>query len=89
MAIIEIAGEIGEEGVEVIDPNIGGTAEFDWGSVRLTPALAHLDDAQGHGQHAGRAWSSSSATSGSTTWATPRCSATSRCPSAAATSTWR
>jgi L-ascorbate metabolism protein UlaG (beta-lactamase superfamily) len=38
VAITEIAGEIGEEGVEVVDTNIGGTAEFDWGSVRLTPA---------------------------------------------------
>ena len=37
-AITEIAGEIGEEGVEVVDCNLGGTAEFDWGSVRLTPA---------------------------------------------------
>lgn len=38
MAITEIAGEIGEEGVAVVDCNLGGTAEFDWGSVRLTPA---------------------------------------------------
>jgi L-ascorbate metabolism protein UlaG (beta-lactamase superfamily) len=38
VAITEIAGEIGEEGVEVVDTNLGGTAEFDWGSVRLTPA---------------------------------------------------
>jgi L-ascorbate metabolism protein UlaG (beta-lactamase superfamily) len=38
VAITEIAGEIGEEGVEVIDTNLGGTAEFDWGSVRLVPA---------------------------------------------------
>jgi L-ascorbate metabolism protein UlaG (beta-lactamase superfamily) len=39
VAITEIAGEIGEEGVETIDTNLGGTAEFDWGSVRLVPAL--------------------------------------------------
>jgi len=38
VAITEIAGEIGEEGVEAIDVNLGGTAEFDWGTVRLTPA---------------------------------------------------
>jgi L-ascorbate metabolism protein UlaG (beta-lactamase superfamily) len=38
VAITEIAGEIGEERVEVIDTNLGGTAEFDWGSVRLVPA---------------------------------------------------
>ena len=37
-AITEIADEIGEEGVEVVDCNLGGTAEFDWGTVRLTPA---------------------------------------------------
>jgi L-ascorbate metabolism protein UlaG (beta-lactamase superfamily) len=38
VAITEIAGEIGEEGIDAIDVNLGGTAEFDWGSVRLTPA---------------------------------------------------
>jgi L-ascorbate metabolism protein UlaG (beta-lactamase superfamily) len=38
VAITEIAGEIAEEGVETIDTNLGGTAEFDWGTVRLTPA---------------------------------------------------
>jgi L-ascorbate metabolism protein UlaG (beta-lactamase superfamily) len=38
VAIVELAGEIGEEGVQTFDPNIGGTVEFDWGSVRLTPA---------------------------------------------------
>ena len=38
VAITEIAGEIGEEGIEVVDCNLGGTAELDWASVRLTPA---------------------------------------------------
>jgi L-ascorbate metabolism protein UlaG (beta-lactamase superfamily) len=38
VAITEIAGEIGEEGVDVRDCNLGGTAKFDWGSVRLVPA---------------------------------------------------
>jgi L-ascorbate metabolism protein UlaG (beta-lactamase superfamily) len=38
VAIVELAGEIGEEGVEVYDPNLGGTVRFDWGSVRLVPA---------------------------------------------------
>ncbi len=37
-AITEVAGEIGEEGVEVIDTNLGGTASYVWGSVRLVPA---------------------------------------------------
>ena len=38
VTIVEIAKEIGDEGVEVFDPNIGGTVTFDWGWVRLTPA---------------------------------------------------
>jgi L-ascorbate metabolism protein UlaG (beta-lactamase superfamily) len=38
VAITEIAGEISEEGIEAIDINLGGTAEFDWGSARLVPA---------------------------------------------------
>jgi L-ascorbate metabolism protein UlaG (beta-lactamase superfamily) len=38
VAIVELAGEIGEEGVEVHDPNLGGTVRFDWGSVKLVPA---------------------------------------------------
>lgn len=37
-AIVELANEIGGEGVEVFDPNLGGTIEFDWGWVRLVPA---------------------------------------------------
>jgi L-ascorbate metabolism protein UlaG (beta-lactamase superfamily) len=39
VAITEIAGEIAEEGIEVNDVNIGGTAVFDWGSVQLTQAF--------------------------------------------------
>jgi L-ascorbate metabolism protein UlaG (beta-lactamase superfamily) len=40
VAITEIGDELNEEdGVEAFDPNIGGTVEFDWGSVRLTPAF--------------------------------------------------
>jgi L-ascorbate metabolism protein UlaG (beta-lactamase superfamily) len=39
VAIVEIATELGESGVENIsDPNIGGTVEFDGVWVRLTPA---------------------------------------------------
>jgi len=39
VAITEVAGEIGEEGVEnVFDPNLGGTVEFAWGWVKLVPA---------------------------------------------------
>ena len=38
VAIVELANELSEEGVEAIDPNLGGTVEFDWGWVRLVPA---------------------------------------------------
>ncbi len=39
-AIVELASEIAGEGVEdVADPNLGGTVSFDWGSVKLVPAL--------------------------------------------------
>jgi L-ascorbate metabolism protein UlaG (beta-lactamase superfamily) len=38
MAIVELAGEIGEEGVQAFDPNLGGTVEFDWGWAKLVPA---------------------------------------------------
>ena len=38
VAIVELAHEIGEEGVEVHDPNLGGTVRFDWGWVKLVPA---------------------------------------------------
>lgn len=39
VAIVELANELGAQGVEnVADPNIGGTVEFDGGWVRLTPA---------------------------------------------------
>jgi L-ascorbate metabolism protein UlaG (beta-lactamase superfamily) len=39
VAIVELADELSESGVEnVIDPNIGGTADLGWVSVRLTPA---------------------------------------------------
>jgi L-ascorbate metabolism protein UlaG (beta-lactamase superfamily) len=41
VAIVELAGEISEDlgGDNVVfDPNIGGTVELGWGSVRLTPA---------------------------------------------------
>ena len=37
-AIVELANEIGEDGVDVFDPNLGGTVKFDWGWVKLVPA---------------------------------------------------
>jgi L-ascorbate metabolism protein UlaG (beta-lactamase superfamily) len=39
VAIVELAEELTESGVEnVIDPNIGGTADLGWLTARLTPA---------------------------------------------------
>jgi L-ascorbate metabolism protein UlaG (beta-lactamase superfamily) len=38
VAIVELANEIGGQGVDVFDPNLGGTVELDWGWVRLVPA---------------------------------------------------
>lgn len=39
VAITEIANELGEDGLDVVDPNLGGTVKFDWGWVKLVPAL--------------------------------------------------
>src|SRR5882724_12863905 len=41
LAIVELANELAADlggDHDVRDPNLGGTVEFDWGSVRLTPA---------------------------------------------------
>ena len=38
VAIVELANELGEEGIDVFDPNLGGTVKFDWGWVKLVPA---------------------------------------------------
>jgi L-ascorbate metabolism protein UlaG (beta-lactamase superfamily) len=39
LAIVELANEIANDGVEnVRDPNYGGTVTFDWGWVKLVPA---------------------------------------------------
>ena len=39
VAIAELSGELGDHGVEnTMDPNLGGTVEFDGGWVRLVPA---------------------------------------------------
>jgi L-ascorbate metabolism protein UlaG (beta-lactamase superfamily) len=38
VAITELAGELSEEGLEVNDCNLGGTATFDWGWAKLVPA---------------------------------------------------
>ena len=40
VAHVELAGWLGEQGVEeTFDPNLGGTVEFDWGSVKLVQAF--------------------------------------------------
>jgi L-ascorbate metabolism protein UlaG (beta-lactamase superfamily) len=39
LAIVELANELSEEGLEKVhDPNLGGTVRFDWGWVKLVPA---------------------------------------------------
>jgi L-ascorbate metabolism protein UlaG (beta-lactamase superfamily) len=38
VAIVELANELGSEGVDVRDPNLGGTVKCDWGWVKLVPA---------------------------------------------------
>lgn len=39
VAIVELAGELQESGVEnIADPNLGGTVDLGWCTVRLTPA---------------------------------------------------
>ena len=38
VAIVELADELRGEGIEVDDPNLGGTVKFDWGWVKLVPA---------------------------------------------------
>ena len=38
LAIVELASELAEEGVETFDPNLGGTVKFDWGWAKLVPA---------------------------------------------------
>jgi L-ascorbate metabolism protein UlaG (beta-lactamase superfamily) len=38
VAIVELAGELGQEGIDVRDPNLGGTVKLDWGWAKLVPA---------------------------------------------------
>src|ERR1700677_155866 len=38
LAIVELAGELAEEGIESLDINIGGTVEFEWGWAKMVPA---------------------------------------------------
>ena len=38
MATTELAGELEEEGIEVINANYGGSHTFDWGTAKFVPA---------------------------------------------------
>lgn len=38
VAIVEIADELGEDGVEAMGINMGGTVRFDWGWAKMVPA---------------------------------------------------
>jgi len=38
VAVPELANEIAGEGVDVLDPNLGGTVTLDWGTARFVPA---------------------------------------------------
>jgi L-ascorbate metabolism protein UlaG (beta-lactamase superfamily) len=38
VAIVELADELSQDGVETHNPNLGGTVRFDWGWVKLVPA---------------------------------------------------
>jgi len=47
LAITEIADELGQEGLDVRDPNLGGTVKFDWGWVKVVPAFHTSTTAKG------------------------------------------
>ncbi|MCW2953679.1 MAG: beta-lactamase domain protein [Conexibacter sp.] len=38
LAIVELAGELAEEGIETVGFNLGGTVATEWGSAKLVPA---------------------------------------------------
>jgi L-ascorbate metabolism protein UlaG (beta-lactamase superfamily) len=38
LAITELADALSGEGLDVVDPNLGGTVAFEWGWVKLVPA---------------------------------------------------
>ncbi len=38
LAITELSGELGEEGLDANDCNLGGTGAYDWGWAKLVPA---------------------------------------------------
>ncbi len=38
LAIVELAAELADEGIQTVNPNLGGTAKFEWGWAKLVPA---------------------------------------------------
>ena len=44
----ELARELAEDGVQARDTNLGGTEEFEWGSVKLVPAWHDSRTPKGH-----------------------------------------
>jgi L-ascorbate metabolism protein UlaG (beta-lactamase superfamily) len=38
LAIVELAAELAEEGIQTVNPNLGGSAKFEWGWAKLVPA---------------------------------------------------
>ena len=49
VAIVELAEELGAEGIETIGINFGGTAKFDWGWAKMVPAWHTGVSAKGTG----------------------------------------
>lgn len=39
VALVEVAEWLGKQGVQAFDVNLGGSVSFEWGSVRMVPAL--------------------------------------------------
>jgi L-ascorbate metabolism protein UlaG (beta-lactamase superfamily) len=48
LATTELANELGEDGIETINANHGGTHEFAWGSAKLVPAWHDSRTPKGH-----------------------------------------
>jgi L-ascorbate metabolism protein UlaG (beta-lactamase superfamily) len=47
LAIVELAAELAEEGIETLDVNMGGTVVFDWGWAKMVPAWHTAVSAKG------------------------------------------
>ncbi len=49
VAVVEVARWLAGQGVEVKDPNLGGTVSYDWGWIKLVPAW-HTNTLPGSGE---------------------------------------